>query len=290
MVNPTQTQLEERVIAWALSRLAIRAVIVGGSTARQVNLADEWADLDFEIFATDIGEFVPDTAWLQDFGELWACLPLQEEDGPVFITLYEGAEKVDFHFYPLAELERQVEAQRLNPAFERGYRILVDKDRLAAKLPPPDSVPPAQVKPGQAEFAFQVSAFWISALYVARQIRRRNLWVGKYRDWTAKESLLKMMEWHAQACGSWHSGHYLSQWADRATLEAVQGTFGVYTARDSWRALFEIMALFERLATETAEELGYPVDAGLVEKVRTSVRALYEGDEDAKLRDGEVAA
>jgi aminoglycoside 6-adenylyltransferase len=228
MVNPTQTQLEERVIAWALSRLAIRAVIVGGSTARQVNPADEWADLDFEIFATDIGEFVPDTAWLQDFGELWACLPLQEEDGPVFITLYEGAEKVDFHFYPLAELERQVAAQRLNPALERGYRVVVDKDRLAAQLPPPASAPLPQVKPGEAEFATQVSAFWIGVLYVARQIRRRNLWVAKYRDWTAKESLLKMMEWHAQARGgwlvdTWRSGHFLSQWADRATLVALQG-------------------------------------------------------------------
>jgi aminoglycoside 6-adenylyltransferase len=227
--------------------------------------------------------------------ELLACLPLHEEVGPVFIALYDGGEKVDFHFYTVAELERQVEAQRLNPAFERGYHILVDKDRLAAQLPPPDSAPPPQVKPGEAEFATQVSAFWIGALYVARQIRRRNLWVAKYRDWTAKESLLKMMEWHAQARGgwqvdTWRSGHFLSQWSDRATLEALQGTFGVYTARDSWRALFEMMALFERLAAATAEELGYQVDAGLVEQVSASVHALYEGDEDAKLRDGEEAA
>lgn len=289
-MNPQQTQLERRVVAWALGCPTIRAVIVGGSTARQVNPADEWADLDFEIFATDFSEFVPDTEWLQDFGELWACLPLEAEGGPVFIALYDSAEKVDFHFYPLAELERQVAAQRLNPALERGYRVIVDKDRLAAQLPKPASMPPARVKPGEAEFATQVSAFWIGALYVARQIRRRNLWVAKHRDWTAKESLLKMMEWHAQARGgwqvdTWHSGHYLSQWADQPTLEAVAGTFGGYAARDAWRALFEMMALFERLAAATAEELGYPVDAGLVEKVRASVCALVEGDEDAKVGD-----
>jgi hypothetical protein len=51
-----------------------------------------------------------------------------------------------------------------------------------------------------------------------------------------------------------------------------------------------MMALFERLASETAEELGYPVDLGLVEQVRASVRALYEGDEGAKMRDGGEAA
>jgi len=225
MINPNLKHLEKRIVDWAMTCSSIRAVIIGGSTERRVNLGDEWADLDFEIFATDFGEFVTDTNWLERFGTPWTYLQLQENDRPVFVILYSGAEKVDFHFYNVEDLHNLVDNQKLYSSYIRGYRVVIDKDNLAIKLPPP-SYMPQPVKPSEDEFSFQVNAFWYGAPYVAKQIRRRNLWVVKFRDWTIKQSLLKVLEWYAQTVhqwnyDTWHDGHFMRQWLDTATWQEL---------------------------------------------------------------------
>ncbi len=287
MLSPQLQQLEERFVAWATAQPAIRAVIVCGSTERQVNPGDEWADLDFEIYATGFGEFVANPDWLKNFGTVWTHLQVSEGDGPIFLTLYDEGEKVDFHFLAVQELQRLVDAQELHSAYFRGYRPVVDKDGMAARLPPPLIAPPPLAKPTAAEFAFQVNGFWYGALYVAKQIRRRNLWVVKFRDWTTKESLLKMLEWHAQAQNgwehdTWHDGHFVDQWVDPKIQSDLERTFGRYSASDSWQTLLASLNLFRRLATETAESLGYEYPAELEVKVVRQIKRLYEEDDLAK--------
>ncbi len=276
-------RLENQVTAWAAAQPAIRAVVVGGSTARRVNPGDEWADLDLEIYATDFDEFTASPAWLTQFGEVWTYLQLQEGDNPVFLTLYEGGEKVDFHFFHVDQLRRLVEAQELPPAYRRGYRVVVDKDGLAARLPAPLSTPVPVARPTAEEFAFQVNAFWYGVLYIARQIRRGNLWVVKFRDWTAKQSLLVMLEWHTQSTHNWeyetwHDGHFMSQWVDEPTWQELHQAFGAFDAQASWQALFATLALFRRLAVETAQNLGYSYPADLDRKVTAEIHSLHRGD------------
>src|SRR5579864_4371169 len=102
-MKPILKQYEERIVGWASAHPSIRATIVCGSTERRINPADEWADLDFEIYVTGFGEFLANTDWLTAFGPVWTHLQLQEEDGPVFLVVYEGGEKVDFHFFLVNE-------------------------------------------------------------------------------------------------------------------------------------------------------------------------------------------
>jgi aminoglycoside 6-adenylyltransferase len=277
-------QLESLIVEWAKPQPQIRAAIVCGSTERLVNPGDEWADLDLEIYVTDLNEFLAGDAWLQKFGTVWTYLQLQEDKGPVFLTLHDGGEKVDFHFFHLSELYRLVDAQQLHSAYDRGYRVVVDKDGLAARLPPALATPPVLEKPSESEFMFQVKAFWYGVLYVAKQIRRRNLWVVKYRDWTIKEGLLKMMEWHAQSIHKWQSdtwndGHFLSQWTDAQTWASLHNTFGEFGVRSSWQALLATLDLFHRLASETAYDLGYRYPTDLDDKVTTTVKLLHQDDD-----------
>jgi aminoglycoside 6-adenylyltransferase len=284
MVNPHLKRLENRIVDWAMTCPSVRAAIICGSTERRINPGDEWADLDWEIYVTDFREFTTDTGWLRSFGEVWAHLYLREDDGPVFLTLYDGGEKVDFHFFGVGELRTLVDTQELHSSCFRGYRVAVDKDGLAANLPPPLSTPPPVPKPSKDEFTFQVNAFWYGVLYVAKQLRRRNLWVVKYRDWTAKQSLLTMMEWHAQTVHQWHydtwnDGHFLSQWVDAQTWKALQHTFGEFEAQSSWRALLATLDLFHRLAIKTAQNLGYSYPLDLDDQVTERIRLLYQADD-----------
>jgi aminoglycoside 6-adenylyltransferase len=267
MISPFLKHMREKVIDWAGQQSSINAAFIAGSTERQIIPADEWADLDFEFFVTNFDEFLSDVGWIEDFAAIWTYLQVDEPDGPVFLVIYEGGEKVDFHFFQVNELERRVNAQALPVSYLRGYRIVVDKDGLAKKLPPPPKNPPSIPKPSEENFDFEIRAFWFGALYVAKQIHRRNLWVVKFRDWTMKENLLKIMEWYAQCSQNWEvdtwfGGHHIETWLDDQTLDELQKVFGHFSAEDSWRALFATMNLFRRLATDVADYLGcnYPVE------------------------------
>lgn len=283
MTNPNLKRLENQIIDWAIPCSSIRAAIVCGSTERRANPGDEWADLDFEFYVTDFSEFIKDAEWLNRFGTLWTYLQLQEENKPVFLALYDGAEKVDFHFFKITELQNLVDKQELRDSYIRGYRIVIDKDNLAVKLPSSFSKLPSLAKPSADEFAFHIKAFWYGVLYIAKQIRRRNLWVVKFRDWTIKQSLLKVLEWHAQTThqwkyDTWYDGHFMSQWLDLSTWEALHFTFGEFDAGSSWRALFATMDLFHQVAIETAQGLGYSYSLDLDNKVVEYVKTLYQAD------------
>jgi hypothetical protein len=66
--------------------------------------------------------------WLDDIGMVWMCLHLHVGDNyPSRLVLFEGARKVDYTFWPMHELGRMVESQRLDELYERAYRVLLDK-------------------------------------------------------------------------------------------------------------------------------------------------------------------
>lgn len=281
----TIQQLESRVVTWAGSQPNIRAILVVGSRARRDFPADEWSDLDLMVFATDFEGYLDNGDWLDNIGVVWVNLPFEMgDDPPERLVLFDGGCKADFVFLSVEELQRMVESGTLDGVYDRGYYVLVDKDGLAAHLPSPSFSPPPYERPSEHALGLTVGFFWLGAVYVAHQIRRRNLWVVKFRDWTMKEHLLRMLEWHARAThgweyDTWHDGHFLSQWTDPQTWDELQGTFGRFDAADSWQALLTTMSLFRRLATETALHLGYRYPTALDERTTQLVSTLHAEDD-----------
>lgn len=101
-------------------------------------------------------------------------------------------------------------------------------------------------------------------------------------DVLMKELLRQMIEWHARATGgpsvdTWHSGHFLEEWADPRAIEGLRSAFAVYDEDDIWRALLVTMELYRWLAQETSEALGYsyPSDADM--RIAGLVRQLESG-------------
>jgi aminoglycoside 6-adenylyltransferase len=280
-------QLENRVIAWVGTQPTVRAVLVVGSRARPEPPADEWSDLDLIVFATDFASYATHDRWLDAIGPVWVVLPFQTGAGdPERQVLFDGGYKVDFVFMTVDALQHMAETGTLGDVYRRGYRILLDKDGLAAQLPPPSysSPPTPTAQPSEQAFALAVGYFWAGALAVARQLRRRNLWVAKSRDWVLKGHLLKMLEWHARAehgwdTDTWYEGKFLAQWTDPQSWHALHGAFGRFDAADSWQTLFATMDLFRRLATETAARLGYAYPAALDKRVTQLVNALHAEDD-----------
>lgn len=277
--------LEDRIKTWAGTQPAIRAILVVGSQARQDHPGDQWADLDLMVFTTDSSEYLASTEWLKAIGRTWVVIPSRTGDGdPEWLALFEDGYKVDFIFYPLEELERLAQSSSLPGVYRRGYYVLVDKEGLADQiLPPTFDAPPGQ-PPAEEVFRLVIEEFWYGAVYVAKQIRRRELWIAKYRDWTMKEQLLKMLEWHARATNgwhydTWHDGRFLLEWTDSQSQQALYQVFGGFDTVDCWHALVASMDLFRRLAREAASSLGYPYPADLDGQVTDLVRTLYKADD-----------
>lgn len=276
--------LKRRLVAWVETQSNLRAILVVGSQARRDHPADEWSDLDLMVFAGDFSRYLTQADWLDDLGLVWVCLRQQIDTGdPELLVLFEGGYKVDFVFYPLTELQWLAQVETLPDVYRRGYEVLVDKDGLAARLPMCPFEPEPIEPPDEATFLAVVNAFWYGAVYVTKQIRRRQLWLVKYRDWTMKTHLLRVMEWHARvvngwAYDTWHDGKFVAEWTDAQTWAVLKHTFGHFDGGDSWRALLATMDLFRRLATETAAHLGYPYPVLLDERVTQFIGQLRQED------------
>jgi aminoglycoside 6-adenylyltransferase len=283
MIIPDYEPLKAKIIVWAKTQPAIRAVILVGSQARLDHPADEWADLDLQVFATDFSPYLSSTGWLDNFGTVWVCIPYQPADSePQRLALFEGGYKVDFHFFPMGELLSMVQAQTLDEVYCRGYDPILDKDGLAAQLPPP-SKPSPHARPAEDVFLSCINLFWYGAWVGAKAIRRRDLWFVKAGDWRLKGHLLEMMEWHAQSLhgwdyDTWYGGKYLTDWIDPQSKRSLDHIFGHFDSIDSWRALSATLDLFRRLAQETAQRLGYAYPAALDERVTLYVEMLYRRD------------
>ena len=258
-------ELLGRIVAWAREQQAIRAMLLTGSAARDT-AGDGLGDLDLAVFATDSARFTASDAWMAALGAVWLSLPLANNPAegryPTRLVIFAGGQKVDFTFSPVAALARLAAARPLEDLYNRGYRVLLDKDHLTAVLPPPTGRPHPATPPTEADFLALVNEFWFEAYHVPKYLARGDLWLAKRRDWALKELLLRLLEWAMRSRHGWdHDTRYLGKevrrWLDPDLYAALPACFGRLDPRDSWAAFFATTALFHQTAQSTAQRLGY---------------------------------
>lgn len=254
-----------RILGWASGRDDIRAAILTGSRARNDGRVDDDSDYDVELFTTDLGRYETDTDWMAEIGSVWVflALPLPTDDRyRMRLVVFEGGRKVDFGFAPVEVLDETIARGTLNEVYQRGYRVLLDKDGQASRLPAPSGTAPQRATPSEAQFRAAVAEFWFEAFHIPKLLARNELWVVKMRDWTMKRLLLEMIEWRAVAEHGadhdvWHIGTRMEDWAPSEVWTALHQAFGHFGPADSWRALFATIDVFRNVSRETATLLGY---------------------------------
>ncbi|HEX2954382.1 MAG TPA: aminoglycoside 6-adenylyltransferase [Bacillota bacterium] len=292
--------LIKQISNWANQSPDIHGVFIIGSRARTEKPADEWADLDLMVIADHVEDYIRSSQWQNAIDQFTMSIV---EDAPLGgpqerRTMFQGGLDVDFAFIPnhrVQALTKALTLQRKLPAvynllpksnrndvnsgvwnfstiFNRGYRVLTDKDHLIPKLLPFLEGKKTIVlnPPSQDEFTHVTYDFWYHAVWSAKHLRRGELWWAKTGiDIRMKwNSLLPMTEWHARAIhgwdyDTWHRGRFLEQWADPRVVEGYKKSFARYDPEDCWNALLGTMELFAWMAKETADKLGYhyPIEA-----------------------------
>ena len=269
-----------KIVDWASREEPIRAVVVTGSLARDDGSVDEWSDLDVQIIASDFAEYIRDDSWLDALGEVWIRFPL-DVAAPYRLVWFAGGKKVDFQFSRVAALEDMIDRGELSEEYQRGYIAALDKDNRFQNLPPSPHIFPQAALPNPEELHAVINEFWFEALHVAQFIRRREFWVVKFRDWTMKGNLLRLLECRAtrdKGVNTWLIGKRIRDWVDPETYRALEGIWSSWDAAELWESLLLQIDLFHRLSLGLTAELGYPYHAETYAKIQGYIRELYAGD------------
>jgi aminoglycoside 6-adenylyltransferase len=276
----------QAIIAWANDDIRIRAAILTGSLARNDGLADELSDIDVELIANDPGSLMSDPHWIREIAQLVTELPLNsshEQRWPTRLAIYSDGTKVDYTLASPQRLNEMASQQKLDPLYERGYRVLLDKAHLTSNLPAPVGSIGISQLPSNDVFRASVEEFWFEATHVPKYLLRGELWLVKQRDHMMKTLLLRMLEWHAittvpRPVEVWHIGTRMRQWVDQQTWDEIQHTFGRFDAWDAKRAFDATVALYSRLGKEVADAAGleypYTVEDSVVRICSTLLAGL----------------
>jgi aminoglycoside 6-adenylyltransferase len=282
-IDTPYQQLELRLVDWAQTQSAIKAIIVVGSRARSVHSADEWSDLDLVIFANDATPYLSDPAWLNTFGIVIAAdsQSFGKHDRE-WIALYADGSKLDAAFLSIdlvaaPTLQHMLDAFPYPTVLHRGVRVLVDKTGTSTelRLPQVNSAP----LPDQTEFEALIKRMLLGAIKTAKFIRRADLWRAKQLcDGELKQHVLTLLEWHAAAQPDqrdiWYEGRFLAEWADREALVELPATFATYQKADLTRALFATLDLFRRLARDIARRLDYAYPVQVDQFADQTIRSM----------------
>jgi aminoglycoside 6-adenylyltransferase len=257
----------DRFVTWAQSRPDVRAGVILGSWARNDMPADNMSDLDLLVIVSDPSVFLSEASWLLSFGE--PCLTFVEPTATGNFkerrVAFKDGRDIDFSLVPVEAIRQMVGQQisaEIADVFRRGFRILVDKDRLAERLTDsarwsekPDKFPTASLwhETGH-DFLYHV-------LLAAKKARRGELWVATSScNGYLQNLLLRLIEWHTKGKGqhdSWHKGRFLELWSERKIVQALPDTFAKYSLQDVQRTLKANLHFYDTFGREIANAFGY---------------------------------
>ncbi|MFX0197465.1 MAG: aminoglycoside 6-adenylyltransferase [Candidatus Hodarchaeota archaeon] len=297
-MSQSYEQLIERFVKWAETCPDIRGAIIVGSRARIDHPADEWADLDIMVITTNPEYYWSTTDWVANMGKpLLTFVEPTPGDDMERRVLFEGMLDVDFAIIPdkkvqpllQGEISPQLAAE-LRDVFGRGMHVLLDKDgklvqfrALISSIEKSSSHPPTY-----PEFLETINDFLYHAVWTVKKLQRGELWTAKTcSDDYMKRLLLQMMIWHSHAIKGWNydtwfRGRYLEEWVDRRALEQLRNAFAHYDKNDIIRALLATMDMFQWIAMETGEKLGYPYPTEADESITGWIRYCFSKKSDSK--------
>lgn len=273
----------ERFLAWARRQPDIQAVALVGSGARSDLPADEWSDLDMIVIASDPRPYLESVDWLTAIGPPWFSFVERTPAGELLErrVLYEGGLDVDLIVLSPECVHQNFQGTPVIEIAQRGMRVLMDGDGILTPLAETTLHKTPLHPPISSEFDQVVSDFWFHTVWVAKKLKRGELWMAAMCcNGYMKRLLLTMIEWHAHATSSteldtWFNGRFLERWADSQVIHALRQTFAHYETEDVWRAVMASMALFHRLASEVAGHLRYAYPTGQAQSVITWVTQYH---------------
>ncbi len=258
----------------------IRAAILTGSRADPRHAVDWLSDYDVELYVSDMRPFLSDDDWLKPFGSVMLRWPRRPQTtfSPDWLTrlvVFTDRTRIDFQITGLKKPRPE--------HYDNGYRVLIDKDGIAAGLPAPTYTGYNVTPPTETEYLDTVNAFWWDALYVPKALWRNELPFARYMlEVQLRFTFLhRVLGWKISGDGGWSvnpglEGKYLQKYLSGDTWKQYEATCAAADASSAWTAFFTLVDLFSRLARETGDRLEFRYPENTEREARAFCRIIRE--------------
>jgi len=280
----------DQITAWAAAQPAIRAALLTSTRAVPNAAVDQLSDYDVILVVDEVAPWATNRQWLSAFGEVLVVYWDPIHADPAFgleicgnVTQYADGLKIDFTLWPVTLLQTLVDPAVLPAELDAGYQVLLDKDGLAAPLPPPTYRAYLPQAPTAAEYHTWINDFLTDAPYVAKCLWRDELFPAKWcLDYDMKQVyLLKVLEWRVGVTHNWtvgigSLGKGLKKRLPAELWPAVEACFAGADCGDNWTALDNTMTLFRQVASDVGDALGYSYPHELHDRVARYVTQIHQ--------------
>ena len=273
---------------WAQANDLVRAAVLTSSRVKPGAVIDFLSDYDITLYVADLQPFRQNDDWLRAFGPIlvrWPYKPRSpfDESWLTRLVLFKDGVRIDFQITDKTDLEPI--------AYRDGYRVLIDKDNLMAGLSEPTYLEHGVKVPSREEFETLTREFWWAAIYVPKHLWRDELPFAKYMlDKVMRyEYLEKVVAWFIGSQHGWSvntgvHGKWFKTYLDEETWAELELTYTGPKIEENWEAFFRFIALFRRLATAVANELGYSYPVALDKEVTEYCRYIKSKTADREAR------
>lgn len=269
MLFADEDEIIARLIGWAEAQPLVRAMVLTSSRAVPGAAVDVFSDYDVILALSEVQPFFAERDWQEAFGKVLAAYrdPLELEAGFLksgYVTQFEDGLKIDFSLWPAGLLQHVAASERLPQEFDAGYRVLLDKDGLAAGLQPPTFRGYIPASPSESEYQEAIEVFFLEAIYAAKLLWRDDLVAVRYvlDQYMKHEHLLPMLVWRGELDHGWALkpgpyGRGFKKWMRPDLWAQLESTYTGAGLAENWEALFRTMALMRTAAREVGERLGF---------------------------------
>lgn len=243
----------------------IRVMTLEGSRVNPHVSPDIWQDYDITFLVTETDSFKRSDEWLGIFGDLvfmqkpeaMSLYPPGIPDGWFsYLMLFRDGIKIDLTLIDISCAEEYFASDPL-------IRVLVDKDRIAPKLPDPSDNIFRVACPPEIHVWDCANEFYCCSTYVQKALFRAELQtVRQHFEDLIHPELLRMLSWLAGArngfpinTGKYHRWLYRYLTDDEQTMLAA--AYGTGDLASGENAFENALDLFEKALSEVCERLGY---------------------------------
>ncbi|PWB56699.1 MAG: hypothetical protein C3F13_01110 [Anaerolineales bacterium] len=282
--------VEQTIINWAQAQNPVRLVMLTSTRAIPKAKLDALSDYDVILILRDIHPLVADRAWLNVFGDVLIAYWDPIYPDPVFgievcanVVQYCSGLKIDFTLWPVSMFALIKASHTLPGQLDAGYRILLDKDKLAQGLLPPSRKAFLPKRPDLASYQLLVNDFLSDVPYVAKCLWRGELLPAKWcLDYDMKHVYLRpLLEWLVELDHDWsipvgNLGKELRKLVPADIWVDLERTYTGASIAENWEALYLTLDFFKRVAIQVGGRLGYSYPEELHQHVCDYVTQIRE--------------
>jgi aminoglycoside 6-adenylyltransferase len=275
-------EIRKLVVDVATNDDRIRAVLMNGSRANPNITPDKYQDFDIVFIVRNLRDFTSDHNWVKVFGEIIIrqlpdemILETPDPDGFGYLMILEDGNRIDLTLYPVEKVTKNHWPDSLTVC-------LLDKDDQFESLPLPNDSDYFIKRPSAKQFGDVCNEFWWVSTYVAKGLLRNEITYAKEMlETVVRPMFMKIIEWevgadHQFSVSFGKAGRFMHRYVSKDYHKRVLQTYSDSDAENNWKALFNIVALFEQSSNKVAAKMNFRIDQKEQENAIRYLTQLYE--------------